>query len=80
MERRFLLLLMGAVPTLILGGCGFGGGEDNEDQNEDEGDDDRAWQNGAIPRRRPIGVTPHGHVRPLNHAEASSSNQDTTAR
>ena len=40
MERRFLLLLMGAVPTLILGSCDFGGGENDEDQNEDDGGDE----------------------------------------
>jgi hypothetical protein len=43
MERRVLLLLLGAVSTLLLGGCDFGGGEDEDEDDEGEegeGEDD----------------------------------------
>lgn len=31
--RRFLLLLLAAVPALTLGGCDFGGDDDDEDDD-----------------------------------------------
>jgi hypothetical protein len=40
MERRLLLLLLGAVSTLSLGGCDFGGSEDEDDEGEEGEDDD----------------------------------------
>ena len=39
MERR-LLLLLGAVSILSLGGCDFGGSEDEDDKGEEGEDDD----------------------------------------
>ncbi len=30
-ERRSILLLLAALPMLLLGGCDFGGDEDDED-------------------------------------------------